>query len=199
MPEFHFNEICFVPGASSTFLQVDLGSEMFIIKVSTQGFPFSDYWVTKYKIKALKGGSWSWYRNSSDEIRYFDGNYDSDTVVSHRLLPSVQTRYIRIYPVKGSNHLVGLRVDFFGCPIGKTHLTVLGLYTYSKKRCHCKRQMAIDKWQFYDRKDPWIPKYLLQIQKNINKTYDCPFNVIINVIIFPSQNCHFAIAIRCSH
>ncbi|EDO32830.1 predicted protein [Nematostella vectensis] len=103
--------------ACSPFLQVDLGSEKFVTKVSTQGDTFYG-WVTKYKLKALKGGSWSWYRNSLDEIRYFDGNYDSNTVVSHHLLPSAQTRYIRIYPVKvNSDYYGGLRVDFFGCPI----------------------------------------------------------------------------------
>ncbi|XP_048583248.1 uncharacterized protein LOC125562941 [Nematostella vectensis] len=104
-------------GEGSPFLQVDLGSEKFVTKVSTQGDTFYG-WVTKYKLKALKGGSWSWYRNSLDEIRYFDGNYDRNTVVSHHLLPSVQTRYIRIYPVKVNiDNYGGLRVDFFGCPI----------------------------------------------------------------------------------
>ncbi|EDO30021.1 predicted protein, partial [Nematostella vectensis] len=54
----------------------------------------------------------------------FDGNYDRNTVVSHHLLPSIQTRYIRIYPVKAKLYYHGdLRIDFFGCQIGKTHLT----------------------------------------------------------------------------
>ncbi|XP_032218080.2 uncharacterized protein LOC5517708 isoform X2 [Nematostella vectensis] len=98
------------------YLQVDLGSEKLITKVSTQGKQEFDFWVTEYVLSILKGGSWSWYIDSSNKIRYFDGNSDRHTVVSHRLLPSVQTRYIRIHPLQYSKYAC-LRVDFFGCSI----------------------------------------------------------------------------------
>ncbi|XP_048579786.1 lactadherin isoform X2 [Nematostella vectensis] len=96
------------------YLQVDLLAVKNINKVATQGKPYSsyylvDHWVTRYALSySLDGITWTTYPHE------FSGNSDDDTVVSHTLPVTIQTRYIR-FVVKEWNVLPAMRVELYGC------------------------------------------------------------------------------------
>ena len=48
----------------------------------------------------------------------FTANMDADSIVYHRLNPSIMARYIRFRPVNWNNH-ISMRVEVFGCKQGE--------------------------------------------------------------------------------
>ncbi|XP_028414255.1 lactadherin-like [Dendronephthya gigantea] len=70
------------------WLQVDLGKKEFVTAIATQGSG-DNYWV-------------------------FAGNYDWDSVVTNRLYPAINARYIRIHPLSWFKH-ISLRIEVIGC------------------------------------------------------------------------------------
>nr|XP_006124808.1 contactin-associated protein-like 5 [Pelodiscus sinensis] len=98
------------------WLQIDLGDRVEITAVATQGRYGSSDYVTSYMLMfSDTGHNWKQYRQE-DSIWVFTGNANADSVVHHKLLHSVKTRFLRFVPLKWNpGGRIGLRVEVFGC------------------------------------------------------------------------------------
>ncbi|XP_043381120.1 contactin-associated protein-like 5 isoform X2 [Chelonia mydas] len=98
------------------WLQIDLGDRVEITAVATQGRYGSSDWITSYILMfSDTGRNWKQYRQE-DSIWVFTGNTNADSVVHHKLLHSVKTRFLRFVPLKWNpNGRIGLRVEVYGC------------------------------------------------------------------------------------
>ncbi|XP_044834526.1 contactin-associated protein-like 5 isoform X5 [Mauremys mutica] len=98
------------------WLQIDLGDRAEITAVATQGRYGSSDWITSYILMfSDTGRNWKQYRQE-DSIWVFTGNTNADSVVHHKLLHSVKTRFLRFVPLKWNpSGRIGLRVEVYGC------------------------------------------------------------------------------------
>ncbi|XP_073161130.1 contactin-associated protein-like 5 isoform X3 [Lepidochelys kempii] len=98
------------------WLQIDLGDRVEITAVATQGRYGSSDWITSYILMfSDTGRNWKQYRQE-DSIWVFTGNTNADSVVHHKLLHSVKTRFLRFVPLKWNpSGRIGLRVEVYGC------------------------------------------------------------------------------------
>ncbi|XP_028395314.1 EGF-like repeat and discoidin I-like domain-containing protein 3 [Dendronephthya gigantea] len=98
------------------WLQVDLGKKELVTAIASQGSGDS-YWVETYSISygVDKENLTSYKINATQKV--FAGNYDEDTVVTNRLYPAINARYIRIHPVSWSDY-ISLRIEVIGCYTG---------------------------------------------------------------------------------
>ncbi|XP_066503685.1 contactin-associated protein-like 5 [Hoplias malabaricus] len=98
------------------WLQLDLRDRLEITAVATQGRWGSSDWVSSYYLQYSDSGrTWRSYRQ--DDVPWtFPGNTDTDSVVQHKLLHSIRTRYLRLVPLDGSpSGGMGLRLEIYGC------------------------------------------------------------------------------------
>uniref|UniRef100_A0AAY5E8E6 Contactin associated protein family member 5 like n=1 Tax=Electrophorus electricus TaxID=8005 RepID=A0AAY5E8E6_ELEEL len=89
---------------------------MEVTAISTQGRWGSLDWVSSYHLQYSDSGrNWRSYRQ--DNVPWtFPGNTDTHTVVQHKLLHSIRTRFLRILPLEGSpSGGIGLRLEIYGC------------------------------------------------------------------------------------
>lgn len=101
-------------GCTSQYLQVDLGRELEINAVATQGASSRPTWVTQYDMSFSNDGI-HWVRTGHS----LTGNADSAQVVVNPLPRPVLARYVRILPVEwvnasGSGDSLGVRWELFG-------------------------------------------------------------------------------------
>ena len=93
----------------SPFLQVDFKRLKKITRVGTQGRPDATSYVSKYFLShSLDGAAWTQHDQT------FSGNFDGESVVVQRILPSFQSRYVRLHPLAWSQQSC-LRVEYYGC------------------------------------------------------------------------------------
>ena len=100
------------------WLLVDLGSLHWITAVATQGRaidskskPGIPQWVTKYSLSVSlekPENTESWH-----DVDDFEGNSDSDSVVTHRLEFPREARYVRFKPKAWHGH-ISMRAEVFG-------------------------------------------------------------------------------------
>ncbi|XP_076880731.1 contactin-associated protein-like 5 [Brachyhypopomus gauderio] len=98
------------------WLQLDLKDRLEVTALDTQGRWGSSDWVSSYHLQYSDSGrNWRSYRQ--DEVPWtFPGNTDAHTVVHHKLLHSIRTRFLRVLPLEGSpNGGIGLRLEIYGC------------------------------------------------------------------------------------
>uniref|UniRef100_A0AAR2J853 Contactin associated protein-like 5a n=1 Tax=Pygocentrus nattereri TaxID=42514 RepID=A0AAR2J853_PYGNA len=98
------------------WLQLDLRDRLEITAIATQGRWGSSDWVNSYHLQYSDSGrTWRSYRQ--DDVPWtFPGNTDTDSVVQHKLLHSIRTRYLRLVPLEGSpSGGMGLRLEIYGC------------------------------------------------------------------------------------
>ncbi|XP_013202139.1 contactin-associated protein-like 5 [Microtus ochrogaster] len=98
------------------WLQMDLGNRVEITAVATQGRYGSSDWVTSYRLMfSDTGHNWQQYKQE-DNIWTFVGNMNADSVVHHKLLHSVRTRFVRFVPLEWNpSGRIGMRVEVYGC------------------------------------------------------------------------------------
>ncbi|XP_044165741.1 uncharacterized protein LOC114963329 isoform X1 [Acropora millepora] len=99
------------------WLQIDLQAMYTkVTAVASQGRHQSNQWVTKYTLQFSNDGiSFQNYREEGQTVdEEFTANMDADSIVYHRLNPSIMARYIRFRPVNWNNH-ISMRVEVFGC------------------------------------------------------------------------------------
>ncbi|KAI4884192.1 hypothetical protein NFI96_005513 [Prochilodus magdalenae] len=72
--------------------------------------------VLSYQLQ-YSDSSRTWRSYRQDDVPWtFPGNTDTDSVVQHKLLHSVRTRYLRLMPLEGSQSGgMGLRLEIYGC------------------------------------------------------------------------------------
>ena len=79
--------------------------------VATQGSKYENEWVTSYTLKYSDDGtSFTDYQSG----KTFQGNSDINTVVKHKLEPTIYARYIKLYPQTWKKH-PSLRMELYGC------------------------------------------------------------------------------------
>ncbi|XP_066278744.1 uncharacterized protein [Branchiostoma lanceolatum] len=102
------------PLNTNQWLQVDVGAEITVAGVITQGRPVANQFVTSYKLRFSRDGStWSTYLDKFGREKVLSGNSDQNTEVRHLLDPPVTARYVRFWPQTWHNHL-SMRVEVLG-------------------------------------------------------------------------------------
>ncbi|XP_068683939.1 lactadherin-like [Montipora foliosa] len=102
--------------AVGQWLQIDLGKETVLTKIATQSRPGNGQRVSSYKIRlSLDGANWNAYRSDGSE-KVFTGNSYIGTIVSHKLVPRITSRYVRFYVMSWYGH-ISMRVELYGCVI----------------------------------------------------------------------------------
>nr|XP_058960030.1 uncharacterized protein LOC131786985 isoform X4 [Pocillopora verrucosa] len=102
---------------ASQWIQVKLPGYTKITQFATQGRNAFNQWVTKYKIEYSEDGvTFHYYHEPGQSAaKLFHGNTDSNTIVTHELLPPIQALYIRLRPTAWFNH-ISMRMEIYGCP-----------------------------------------------------------------------------------
>ncbi|XP_031551983.1 uncharacterized protein LOC116289233 [Actinia tenebrosa] len=100
---------------SGAWLQIDLGSVVFVCAVATQGAgaDLTDEFVRKYKIQvSLDNVNWNHYQENNGD-KEFTGNTDRSTVVTNKLKNPVRAKFIRFYPIDYRSHPT-MRAEVYG-------------------------------------------------------------------------------------
>uniref|UniRef100_A0A8C7XTA9 Contactin associated protein family member 5a n=1 Tax=Oryzias sinensis TaxID=183150 RepID=A0A8C7XTA9_9TELE len=98
------------------WLQVDLGEQMEVTAVATQGRHDSWDWVSSYLLLLSDTGRiWKQYRQE-DGVERLAGNVNAEAVVQNKLSHTVRARFLRFVPLDWNpSGWIGLRVEAFGC------------------------------------------------------------------------------------
>uniref|UniRef100_A0A3P9HG90 Contactin associated protein-like 5a n=1 Tax=Oryzias latipes TaxID=8090 RepID=A0A3P9HG90_ORYLA len=98
------------------WLQVDLGEQMEVTAVATQGRHDSWDWVSSYLLLLSDTGRiWKQYRQE-DGVERLAGNVNAEAVVQNKLSHTVRARFLRFVPLDWNpSGWIGLRVEVFGC------------------------------------------------------------------------------------
>uniref|UniRef100_A0A3P9M4Q9 Contactin associated protein-like 5a n=1 Tax=Oryzias latipes TaxID=8090 RepID=A0A3P9M4Q9_ORYLA len=98
------------------WLQVDLGEQMEVTAVATQGRHDSWDWVSSYLLLLSDTGRiWKQYRQE-DGVERLAGNVNAEAVVQNKLSHTVRARFLRFIPLDWNpSGWIGLRVEVFGC------------------------------------------------------------------------------------
>ncbi|KXJ22470.1 Blastula protease 10 [Exaiptasia diaphana] len=96
------------------FVGVDLGKEMKVAAIATQGRDDSHEVVQKYKLSfSADGQRYHMYKENGQE-KVFEGNCDFFTPVINKFTPT-RARYVRLHVIKSSYPCV--RMELYGCDI----------------------------------------------------------------------------------
>ncbi|EDO41952.1 predicted protein, partial [Nematostella vectensis] len=96
------------------YIEIDLGRNVAVTGVATQGKPIGSDWVTSYKI-SYKTDLTAWFVVKEDgQDKVFPGNSDNNTPVYNWFSSPFLARRIRIV-VQGFLNIPALRVELFGC------------------------------------------------------------------------------------
>ncbi|EDO33502.1 predicted protein, partial [Nematostella vectensis] len=106
---------CAGRNAVGEYLQVDIGREVLLTMVATQGRGDYPQWVTSYELSHSRDGqAWTPYYAKQGHAKVFLGNYKQTTVVSHQLRYHPKVRYVRIIARTWNGH-ISLRAELYGC------------------------------------------------------------------------------------
>ncbi|KAK3108253.1 hypothetical protein FSP39_004202 [Pinctada imbricata] len=98
------------------YIQVDFLQQAYLTGVTTQGRHGVPTYVTSYYIKySSDGQNWNTY-SENGQPKTFQGNFDSDTPVTHFFTSPVRARYMRINPQTWQGK-IALRFEYMGCPV----------------------------------------------------------------------------------
>ncbi|XP_035692633.1 uncharacterized protein LOC118427105 [Branchiostoma floridae] len=107
---------CPVTTNTDQWLQINLGSEVKVAGVATQGQGggLSDAWVTSYKLLySLDGDTWTVILDDQGRQKVFSGNSDTQTAVTNMLDRSVIASHVRFQPQIWYQSIV-MRVEVLG-------------------------------------------------------------------------------------
>ncbi|CAH3172634.1 unnamed protein product [Porites evermanni] len=167
------------------WIKFDFSRPMRITQVATQGRQDYDQWVTRYTItSSVDGTHWAMYRDKSQD-KYFQGNRDRNSIVTHAINPPILARYVRIHPRGWRSH-ISMRVELYGCradpcdvPLGmqdgrvsKGMLTASSMYNHYygpwNSRLHARNYGSI--------RGGWVAKY-----RNRNQWIQIDLGVVTRV------------------
>ncbi|EDO33236.1 predicted protein, partial [Nematostella vectensis] len=108
---------CAKQNVAGEYLQVDIGREVLLTKIATQGRGIYLQWVTSYELSHSRDGqAWTPYYDEQGHAKVFPGNQDNSTVVSHPLPYHPRVRYVRIFAKTWHRH-ISLRAELYGCDL----------------------------------------------------------------------------------
>ncbi|KAK3744972.1 hypothetical protein QZH41_008497, partial [Actinostola sp. cb2023] len=104
--------------AGGDWLQIDLGSVVYLCAVATQGTGASlseNEFVKTYKLKlSMDNINWEYYQqNNADKV--FTGNTDRSTIVTNPLTTPAKAKFVRFYSIT-HHSWTSLRVEVYGIP-----------------------------------------------------------------------------------
>jgi len=109
-----------VAGDKNQYLQFDLGKQMTVDAVATQGSHLLENWVTSYNLRYSDDAmSWEYYAQNP-----LEGNKDRAGVRKHILVAPVVARYIQLNPIEWNEqdglekHDICMRAALFKCKDG---------------------------------------------------------------------------------
>ncbi|XP_029200554.2 uncharacterized protein LOC114965136 [Acropora millepora] len=117
---YTLNSAAWVASDANPWFQIDLRNEHTkVTRIATQGrsrVAICCQWVKTYSLQfSADGKSFSYYKEEGQiSKKVFNGNTDSDTVVSHDLDPPIWTRFIRFLPMNYYK-LRSMRFEVYGC------------------------------------------------------------------------------------
>ncbi|KAK3728148.1 hypothetical protein QZH41_019461, partial [Actinostola sp. cb2023] len=146
------------------YLEIDLGEPTVVSGIATQGYD-NGTWTKSFYI-GYSHNSLVWFNHTRDnELGIYKGNQDRTSVAINMIDPSMETRYVRVYPIEGSQpYMACLRVELYGCfkenpkfvltgPVeinaaNSSDITIFGSYRFCPRgipQCpRCKRQIYTD-------------------------------------------------------
>ena len=87
---------CALGDGNNEYFEINAGSIVTWVSITTQGCAIYQEWVTSYKIKYSSNGStWNWWNGGT----ILTANSDANTHVTHYFIPTFTAITIRIYPV----------------------------------------------------------------------------------------------------
>ncbi|XP_047136896.1 uncharacterized protein LOC100201272 isoform X1 [Hydra vulgaris] len=102
-----------------SYLQIDLVKLTVVTGISTQGHPDRSNWITSYKLFYSKDDEEYQVYKEFGEDKILEGNINSNSVVTHWFLPTIQARFVRVNPSAWnddmSEHKLCMRVELYGC------------------------------------------------------------------------------------
>ena len=96
------------------FIQADLGSEVKLVRVATQGREDYDQWVTSYHVAYSSDGTDYTFIMHKGQKKLFGGNYDRNTIVDHVFDAPITARYVRLY-IQSWAGFISIRWGLYGC------------------------------------------------------------------------------------
>jgi hypothetical protein len=104
------------------WLQVDLGSQVSVTGVASQGRQNTNQWVKRYWI-TYSGDkqAWNYYKDGASgnqPYRIFTANRDRNTVVTHQFTQPFRAQYVRFNMGSGGSWYrshMSMRVEVYGC------------------------------------------------------------------------------------
>ncbi|KAK3755604.1 hypothetical protein QZH41_017598 [Actinostola sp. cb2023] len=102
--------------AGSDWLQIDLGSVVYLCAVATQGAgAFANDFAKTYKLRvSMDNINWEYYQqNNADKV--FTGNTDKNNIVTNTLTTPTKAKFVRFYTITYGGH-PSLRVEVHGIP-----------------------------------------------------------------------------------
>ncbi|XP_058944112.2 EGF-like repeat and discoidin I-like domain-containing protein 3 [Pocillopora verrucosa] len=107
---------------SQPWLQIDFQDKVTLSQVAIQGRFYDGsavsssffHWVEKYSLNYSLDGMYFKAYKQFDDVKIFQGNWDSNTVVFNSITPVIYTRYIRILPKSWEGNPC-IRAEFFTC------------------------------------------------------------------------------------
>nr|CAD7570854.1 unnamed protein product [Timema californicum] len=115
-----------VPSSNShdEWIQFDFLEPRNLTGVTTQGGNHGNSWVEAYTVKYSHDGKvWNPIVDTTGKERVFLANFDSDTPQTNHFEHIVQTRLIRLVPVKW-HHNISLRAEVLGCYLPYPKITL---------------------------------------------------------------------------
>lgn len=96
------------------WIQIRLLETTTITGIATQGRYEANQWVKTYEIATSYNGKKFRFYSVKGKVKLFQGNFNRLATVSHRLVPRVRARYVRIYPKTWYSH-ISMRIELYGC------------------------------------------------------------------------------------
>lgn len=99
------------------FLQIDLGSEKRVKKLSLRGINTNPTnFVKSFKLAYFRYGRWNFHSEYADSLnaQVFRGNKDSNTPMKYDFTMPIRSRYVRIYPQEWQNYIC-MRLELYSC------------------------------------------------------------------------------------
>lgn len=104
-------------GDNEPWVQVDLGKDVVIRKIATQGKHGAYQHTKTYMLSSRADGETDWVLYKEDNVeKIFQGNdEDKDTVVFNVLSQHIRARFVRLWPKTTKNGYKTMRVELYGC------------------------------------------------------------------------------------
>ncbi|XP_022809820.1 contactin-associated protein-like 5 [Stylophora pistillata] len=98
------------------WVQVDLGKDVVIKKIATQGKKGAYQYTTTYTLSSLANGKTDWVTyKENNAVKVFQGNEDQSTVVSPVLSQHIRARFVRFWPKTWRSNYRTMRAELYGC------------------------------------------------------------------------------------